>query len=412
METTTERRSPVRRVGVKGMANRPNAQVTTRVNPTDTVKLELWGKSAGRCAMCSQSLFGHTPYYRSTLAGQIAHNIGATSGAKSPRGESPLDGDERAAASNLLLLCFRCHSEIDDGQKQGLFTTEVLTDLKQTHELRVAKATDFASLRPTALLVVDGTLRESEFDFGWKSVVPALLESGLTTALESGVLCHDHRSLNDDESREYSYQHGLDELVRAIKKIRYWLQTGEVQDVAVFALASIPLLVSLGAQLDDIDNVWVYQKQRDAKRPWDWKPEGTSQFTFAIANEHKEGHEVLAVISVSGSVDRSSISEDLLSMPMLLITSTVISPEAIVSQAELSRFRATWLAALGEVERKFPKCSRLHVIAAVPNSAAITLGQSRMRAVHPEFVVYQRKQNGTYEPAILIRDGAQEVYFQ
>jgi electron transfer flavoprotein alpha/beta subunit len=51
-----------------------------------------------------------------------------------------------------------------------------------------------------------------------------------------------------------------------------------------------------------------------------------------------------------------------------------------------------------ELNRKHVR--RLHVIGAAPVSACVALGRAMTRGVHPALVLYDRRDDGTYHPAL------------
>jgi hypothetical protein len=65
----------------------------------------------------------------------------------------------------------------------------------------------------------------------------------------------------------------------------------------------------------------------------------------------------------------------------------------------MESFALAWRDALARIESELPRVRVLHLVAAVPAPAAITMGRHRMRAAQPKIVVYQLRHNA-YEAAI------------
>lgn len=73
---------------------------------------EIWGRFAGRCAICRKSLIHEGDDGERSLIGEIAHIVGDKVGAA--RGVSSMSAEERNAPANLMLLCRDHHKIVDD----------------------------------------------------------------------------------------------------------------------------------------------------------------------------------------------------------------------------------------------------------------------------------------------------------
>jgi len=100
----------------------------------------------------------HRNFFHTVLVGELAHNVGATATAGSPR-RLVEDVADREAEENLLLLCHPCHRLIDDEDHAPYFTTEQLRALKKEHEDRVRMAATSGGLRRTAVIRLGGLVR-------------------------------------------------------------------------------------------------------------------------------------------------------------------------------------------------------------------------------------------------------------
>lgn len=100
----------------------------------------LWGRAASRCSICRHELTSDDGSTGSAyLIGEQAHIIGEKP--KAPRGESPLDTDERNSYHNIILLCPNHHKEIDKNPVD--WPVEKLHMIKDEHEQFVSE--NFAS---------------------------------------------------------------------------------------------------------------------------------------------------------------------------------------------------------------------------------------------------------------------------
>lgn len=99
-----------------------------------TIKM-IWGKAAARCSICREILIEGKNENSSHLItiGEIAHIVAEKN--DGPRGKSNLTPMERDDVENLLLLCQKHHTIVDNDT--NLYTVEKLKEIKNIHELWV-----------------------------------------------------------------------------------------------------------------------------------------------------------------------------------------------------------------------------------------------------------------------------------
>lgn len=92
---------------------------------TKEVLRELFAKSGNMCAWpgCSQIMI--------TAEGKFIGQICHIEGVKGERSRNNMSNNDRAAVSNLMLLCYPHHVETND---ESLWTVELLKKMKQEHE--------------------------------------------------------------------------------------------------------------------------------------------------------------------------------------------------------------------------------------------------------------------------------------
>lgn len=79
---------------------------------TEKVKRTVWVRDGGCCAICRERVFlDGNKYQPAQFRGQVAHIVAEQK--EGPRGDSPLTPQQRNHESNLLLLCYSHHAEID-----------------------------------------------------------------------------------------------------------------------------------------------------------------------------------------------------------------------------------------------------------------------------------------------------------
>lgn len=368
-----------------------------------TTQVKVWARAAGRCVLCAKSVLDSRSFFHTVLVGQMAHNVGAQGNEASPRGQSDLKESERNKESNLLLTCPDCHRMIDSPENLGLFTRERLEALKFEHESRVAKATSFETLRRTLVVTTNAQVRGTNSKVSDREIAEAMISAGLVMHVNDGIPVRVDIRLDDEEEDEWVWVRGRQKIDSAVNRLKHEAEIGGVDHISVFALAPISLLVYLGSQLDDKLTVGSFDRNRVGTRDaWSWSsaieptPEFSVRAESAIPNS--EETDVVAYISVSGTVSADRLPSSLVGAPSLTLTTAGMVPKRgiIDTQAALDAAGESWTLLLATIEERWPKTQRIHLFAAVPASFAIRMGQTRLRNVHPALVVYQRDKFGCY----------------
>nr|WP_162241206.1 SAVED domain-containing protein [Leifsonia sp. Leaf325] len=371
------------------------------------VRERIWGRAAARCVLCSKWLVDERGYWHSLPIGQIAHNVAAESGPKAPRGNSSLTAPERAAEENLLLLCPDCHRRIDSPQYRDLYSIEFLSKKKAQHERRVREVTDFATLRPAMVIRLTAPVRGTTSAATPAQVGEALRRTGLTGMGADTRTGTFDINITVEEESAWVWDASAREVDRIVARAQEAVAAQDAGVLAVFALAPIPTLVHFGAALDDKTETHLFRRARgDDVDVWGWAIEDVDTRTFESTipdheDQDEDATDIVALIDVSAVVSTSRIPTELTGMPLVRLTvAGGTSPDAITTRNDLDAFAAAWRDLLAKVETRWPAARRIHVIAAVPATAAITLGRHRMRDAHPTFVTYQRNADGEYKRAL------------
>lgn len=126
---------------------------------------KLWGRAAGRCALCGNDLLpllGSQP----DVIGEMAHVIGYKKDAA--RGCAKRQYDN--SYDNLILLCPTCHTKVDKAPKH--FSVKTLKSKKREWEDKVARKLDveaYKSLRPLCRVISKILIENYEI---WKEYGP------------------------------------------------------------------------------------------------------------------------------------------------------------------------------------------------------------------------------------------------
>jgi hypothetical protein len=349
-------------------------------------------------------------YHSAALVGQIAHNAGATDSAGSPRGKAgSLGRDERADESNLLLLCQPCHNQIDKKENQDLYTYEWVRARKIEHELRVLRATNFGALRKALVVTTRGPIRGADVSVSNREVSEALVEANLFVHVEDGWRGDVEIRFDGDLSATYAWDLAKAQVDKGLRRLTDDAQrsANPPDQVAVFALAPIPVLVYLGSRLDDKLTIQVFDHHRGRTTgAWCWGEPTGEPVLFDVRTDNLHDTtvtDVVAVLSVSGTVRHKNLPEPLRGLPTICLEPVGVTPQPglIDSEATLHLAAAAWAELLGRVEALWPNAQRIHLLAAIPASLAVRVGGHRMRDAQADIVTYELTQDG-YTAAITI----------
>ena len=208
-------------------------------------------------------------YFHSVTVAEMAHVIGATASEGSPRGEDEVL-DNAEAEENLLLLCHECHRLVDNKAHLEFFPAAKLRALKADHENRIQKATATGGMKRTAVVRIGSNIRGSFSMASRKEVAATLLADDYLGLVESRWSGDFTTRLQGDETDEGFWSSACAAVDKSLATVKQAIDIDEVEHVSVFAFAPIPVLVHLGASLDDKIDKRLYQKHRDTALGWGW----------------------------------------------------------------------------------------------------------------------------------------------
>jgi hypothetical protein len=382
-----------------------------RKAPSERDQYRIWGAAAGRCTLCNTSVLDSETLGDAVPIGEMAHIVGATDG--SPRGMSDLSRDERALAENLMLVCRNCHKPIDDKGSMGRWTIDELVDKKLAHETRVRMLTDIDPNRRAFVLRMVGDVRGVPPELTRETVLMATATVGyipqpLPRAHWEDIEL-DLRSLGEPIA-EADFVACTPRIDDAIARIHDGVQREDVYRIAVFGFARIPLLVYLGAQLDDKLQAVILQRHRtDDGNPWQWPAlprDPAPVFEIAHVASGSEPAAVAVTLSLSGTIHRDelpAVVDDRFHVYDIAESDGRTGTDVIDSPAALSNIEATLRELLATIERDHGKIRQLHVFPAVGNATAITLGRVLMSNVSPALIVYDRDGDGHFFKALEVQ---------
>ncbi|MEN0069989.1 MAG: SAVED domain-containing protein, partial [Propionicimonas sp.] len=214
-----------------------------------------------------------------------------------------------------------------------------------------------------------------------------------------------------DLSATYAWDLAKAQVDKGLRKLRDDAQrsANPPDQVAVFALAPIPVLVYLGSRLDDKLTIQVFDHHRGRTTgAWCWGEPTGEPVLFDVHTDNVHDTtvtDVVAALSVSGTVREKNLPEPLQGFPTITLEPVGVTPQPglVDSEATLHLAAAAWAELLGGVEALWPDAQRIHLLAAIPASLAIRVGSHRMRDAQADLVTYELTQDG-YTEAITINN--------
>lgn len=375
-----------------------------RGNISREEELKVYVRAGGRCTMCQTYLLEGALSAQPMKIGEMAHIVGATTADGSPRGKDPLGKKEREKAENLMLLCRGEHKEIDRAGSEDWATVEKLRGIKADHEAWIRRVTGLDRSRNTTVLRMVGAVQGNVVSVTKADAADAVLVSGdryPKFPLSADDFGFEIDLSRLDESDDNYWADAMRQIDRVLQhKLNDAVAEGEVDHVSVFGFARLPLLIHLGARLDDTFGVDIYDRHRSTES-WNW-PDTTSAALFRTGvPTNPEGSEAVLVLNISGTIDDRELPEALTGLPRwrLEVANATPAPGALVSAADLAAFSAATRELLAQIEASSKLTKRLHVFAALPLSAAVQLGRVHDPHVHPHLAVYHRT-GGRYAYAL------------
>lgn len=364
----------------------------------DAERLKLWVRSGGRCALCNTFLLEDEFTAQVYNFGEMAHNVGRVESDRSPRGLDPLPIEDRNKADNLLLLCEKHHKLIDDGVKRAEYAVEYLRKIKNGHEDRIHYLTGMKPDQQTTVLRVVGDIRSGIVELSREHVRKTVLADDrypyYALAFQGQDFEIDLRGLPAEGTPLY-WQAGYERIREALQhRLHEGVQRGEVRHLSVFAIARIPLLISLGHMLDDKIPLALYGKHRDGEEGWRWDSAApVHTFEYVELQAGTDSTKVAVVINLSGTIQLNELPDHIgQDFYIFEIRPQGVVPNRSILQARdsLANFSACYHLLLSHLERGHKAAREIHLFPAIPVTAAVACGRGLMRDAHPAVIVYDR----------------------
>jgi len=359
------------------------------VKPSRTIpartSLYLFTRAGGRCQLrgCNDYLLEHHVTKKRGIYAERAH-IWAyrPDGARGhPEGEfDPHD------IGNLMLLCPKCHKLIDDNAEE--YPVDRLKRDKSEHEARILRLTETSPDLTTVAVVLRGRIASDPVTIGLHEIQDAVLPRHVG---ERGLHEIDLTGFRDSDDPAFWSVAATEIRDRMSNFYSTKFEEGKPEHVSVFALAPIPLLMTLGACLSDKVPTTLFQRHRETQG-WVWKESGPEvQFRSGMLREGTDPTKIALLVSVSGRLGLADLP------PGIDAAYTVyhIEPDGrdphlglLETNATLEAFRRCYMGLIRAIDATHPKLNRIHMFPAVPAPFAVAMGRDLLSKRDPGMLVY------------------------
>lgn len=370
------------------------AKKNTNTRPIihERVRVKVWTEAAGRCQFrgCNSPLWYSELTLNERNFGEMAHIIGASE--KGPRG-----GDKSKELAkdpdNIMLVCDRCHKEIDDSILRNLYSADELRKMKKEHTNRVRMLLD-QKAKKTRPLLLTAQIEGQNTMFGDRSIQSAVLPDYPDKISDDWFKIEVGKFDRKNDADWKVAQAKVDETVESINRS---LTTGSVEHISVFALAAQPLLMYLGRKLGDKAIMQVFEPRRtdDLDKKWAWDEQDGKVISYEEARLNEgEGINALLLIALSDylTVDKH---EDMVDGNPHVYQLTIDKPVQgyLTKKSEKAAFIHSCRQLLNRIQKEVGKDCTIHVLPAMPASLAVEFGRLLQPTKDPKIWIYENVDN-------------------
>jgi hypothetical protein len=316
----------------------------------------------------------------------LAHII-----ASDPGGERGDPVQSHALADNpdnLMLMCDPHHREIDDPNKIERYTVDALRSMKHAHEERIERLLENPVAMPAHILRISAAIGDNETSVPMKDCVEAMTPE-FTLADRRPIDIHVRDIALKDSDPNY-YPTVIDTLRKRFEReILGRFADGDLQHLAVFGFAPIPVLMELGRLLSDLSAVSVYGRHREPKPSWTW-PNDRDPLRFTCSHGIPGPKKVALKLSVTSKVTDDRVFRALQNEEVSIweIQSSRIGASELRNEVDIAEFRELVGKTLDAIKDQHGMGVDLCVFPIVPLVCAVEFGRSWQSKAHPSFSVY------------------------
>lgn len=367
------------------------------------VRAAIWAKAGGRCEFraCNQDLIGDLIAGKEDgLYGFIAHIVADSPGG--PRGDavrSPLLAKE---LSNLMLMCAKHHKLIDDQSTRDDYPEDVLIEMKDCHETRIAINCGINEEYASHVLRFGASIGKNEALVSTQAIFAAMPPDRHPATSQTIDLEMLNQAINDDEEEFWELQRkNLTRLF--VERVGGRIERQEIKHLSVFALAPQPLLIELGRLLNDIVPITVHQRHREPTT-WKWQRDRPA-LDFTVSRPPGDTQRPVALkLAVSATVSDDRIYSAL-GYDAAIWSITIAEPgnDVVRRPEDLLAFRKTLRTLYNEVKAHHGEGKVINLFPVLPASLAVEVGRVWMPKADLELLVFDQQAGRGFEPTFYIR---------
>jgi hypothetical protein len=353
--------------------------------PSD-VQLKLWVKSGGYCEFpgCTDFLLKDKLTLKEDNYSNIAHIIADSPNGR--RGDISLSSKLATDFSNLMLLCQK-HHKLIDGKNWKDYSVDILRSYKEMHENCVKTQLSKPKDLTTTIIRFVANIGDRHVEISLPQIYNAI-DSRYPDDDKGIFLDYTSRPGRGDKAHWKSFSNNISNDIK--QHIIVGNNQKRIQHISLFALAPIPLLISLGKNLGNIIPVDLYQKHRDTDN-WTWKPEKKDKKLKYIIKKPKikeDVADIILVLSLSGAINKLDVVKILPNQPLYEISLSKPDRDFLSCKSRLEDFKLTYRKLLTEIKKNHGSIKNLHIFPAIPAPIAVACGMELLPKIDPNIIIY------------------------
>lgn len=373
----------------------------TNRNREIPVKIErtLWGISAGRCEFegCNCFLGINPVTMESGNFGEKAHIEAVSKGGA--RYREVMEVEELNSTDNIMLMCARCHKTIDDNEDS--YPVDKLKEMKRKHEERVYWLTEYEDVQKSYMVGYFANIKDYEPYYDNDQFCKALVsDRKIPSERYINNIGGTNMPFNDGTKKFYDIEEQV--INQGIERVVKTCIKGN-ENISMFALGPIPLLIKLGEKLSDISNISVYQCHRKENK-WCWDKDNKDVIEYKIISpNHINQKKVALNISLSADIIDSRIEKSVGKMSTYKITIDSPNRGFVANKKIVDDYVEAFRNCIETIKNENPELEEILMFPAMPNSLAIRTGMDYMPKCDPKIIIYdQVEQTSNFIETIII----------
>lgn len=363
----------------------------------------LWGRAAGRCEFegCNQPLWKSPVTQEPVKIAERAHIYAF--GEEGPRSEAEFRATGLNGLDNLLLVCRNCHRTIDQHKDGGRYSASVLHAMKSAHESRVELVTGIVPSLRSHVLLYSTNIGEHKLLPSFNDASAAMFPERLPGSDQPIELGLNGSATQEHDAAFWELESSqLKSCFERRVRDRIQASSDRIEHLSVFAIAPQPLLVLLGTLLGEIVPSRLHQRRREPTT-WTWGS-GDEPLELVVEEPANKAGVPALVLGLSATITSDRITR-VLGEDVALWHVTVPDPhnDLLRTELHLSQWRTALRKLFDAIKAAHGQTALLHVFPAVPVSAAVEVGRTRMPKADMPWQLYdQVNQLGGFVPALCI----------